>query len=380
MCLPILLDLAAMILPVSFHKQIRRLMSIYIDSISHISNQEPFSDKWFTDPIIYNERYVRSVEPDFSAYISPVISRRMGKILKRALATAIHAIQQTKMDKPDAIITGTGLGCIEHTEKFLVAMLENNEELLPPTYFMQSTHNTISSQIALHLKCNGYNNTYSHRGTSFDSAMMDACLQFELGEIQTAMVNGHDELTPAYFSLLDKTGYWKKGNISEQILRNGNTDGAFASECSVTFILGNNPKPDSICQIQGVELLYQPSKEQLSKTIDDVLQLHHLTINDIDAIVTGISGDRENDAVYKDIHAFLFPQKPMIWYKHIFGESYTSSGLGLYVAATMLQKASIPKHLIFSAGKEITTPKNILFHNHFQNKDHSLILLSSCLD
>jgi 3-oxoacyl-(acyl-carrier-protein) synthase len=355
-------------------------MNIYIHSTAHISNQDPFADKWFTAPIMYNKRYVRSIEPDFSTYIPSAVSRRMGKILKRALATALYITQETKIEKPDAIITGTGLGCIEHTEKFITSMIDNNEDLLSPTYFMQSTHNTISSQIALHLKCNGYNNTYSHRGTSFDSALFDAYLQFELGEIQTAMVNGHDELTPDYFLLLDKIAYWKQGEISEQILRAGNTQGAFASECSVCFMLGNSLRPNSLCQLKGIELMYQPSKEQLLQSINNMLQVHDLTINDIDAIVTGISGDRENDNIYKDMHSFLFPNKPMIWYKHIFGESYTSSGLGTYVAATILQKAALPEHLIYSGGSEFVTPGNILLYNHFQNKDHSLILLSSCSD
>jgi len=354
--------------------------NIYIHSAAHISNQEPFSEKWFIEPIIYNERYVRSVEPDFSAYIPPMVARRMGKILKRALATALHVVNETDTTNPDAIITGTGLGCIENTEKFLVAMLENNEELLPPTYFMQSTHNTISSQIAVHLQCKGYNSTYSQRGTSFDSALLDACMQFELGEISTALVGGHDELTPDYFLLLDKINYWKKGEISEEILRTGDTIGAFAGECSVSFMLGNTKKPDSLCQLKAMELLYKPTKEQFAQTINNMLEINNLTMEDIDAIVTGISGDKENDSVYKAVHSSLFPSKPMLWYKHIFGESYTASGLGLYVAATVLDKAQIPKHLLYTKDAAVSTPRNILIYNHFQNKDHSLTLLSSCSD
>ena len=355
-------------------------MNIYIHSVAHISNQEPFSEKWFIEPIVYNERYVRCIEPDFSTYISPMVSRRMGKILKRALATALHLTQKTDINMPDAIITGTGLGCVENTEKFLVAMIENNEELLPPTYFMQSTHNTIGSQIAVHLKCNGYNSTYSHRGTSFDSSLLDAYMQFELGEISTALVNGHDELTPDYFLLLDKINYWKKGEISEKILHKGDTFGAFASECSISFMLENTPKPDSLCQLKAIELLYKPTKEQIKKTLDNILKKNNLTIENIDAIVSGISGDKENDDVYKELHSCFFSNKPMVWYKHIFGTSYTASGLGIYVAAIILQKKQIPFHLLYTKDTKIPIPQNILVHNHFQNKDHSLTLLSSCLD
>ena len=193
-------------------------MSIYIYSIAQISNQEPLTDKWFDNPVRYEERYIRSIEPDYSPYIAPMTARRMGQLLKRAIATALLALQQAKIEIPDAIITGTGLGCIENTEKFLLAMLDNHEECLPPTSFMQSTHNTIGSQIAIYLKCQGYNNTYSHRGTSFDSALLDAIMQFQLQEIQTALVCSHDELTPSYFKLLEKIGYWKEGSVNTEIL------------------------------------------------------------------------------------------------------------------------------------------------------------------
>jgi 3-oxoacyl-(acyl-carrier-protein) synthase len=353
--------------------------NIYINSATHISNQEPFSEKWFAEPIVYNERYIRAIEPDYKQFFTPNEARRMGKILKRALTTALQVIEKTGITQPDAIITGTGLGCIENTEKFLVAMLENNEELLPPTYFMQSTHNTISSQIAVHLKCNGYNSTYSHRGTSFDSALLDACMQFELGEISTALVGGHDELTPAYFLLLDKIGYWKKGGISEQTLRAGNSMGAFAGECSVSFMLSNLLKPDSLCELKTMELLYKPTKEQFANTLNTMLNKSNITMEHIDTVVMGINGDMENDHVYKEVYSCLFPDKPLVWYKHIFGESYTASGLGMYVAANILQKKHIPQHLLHTKNVEISALRNILVYNHFQNKDHSLTLLS-CLD
>lgn len=352
-------------------------MPVYIYSISHISNQEPLSEKWFSDPIIYNERYIRSIEPDYSAFIAPMAARRMGKVLKRALATALSVIRDTAIENPDAIITGTGLGCIENTEKFLVAMLDNNEELLPPTFFMQSTHNTISSQIAVHLKCNGYNSTYSHRGTSFDSALLDAFMQFELSEISSAMVNAHDELTPDYFKMLEKIGYWKEGEISEEILRKGDSKGAFAGECSTSFMLGNDEQKDALCQLKAIEILYQPTMEQIGNSIETILTKNNLTIADIDAVVVGISGDEGNDLVYKKIHSELFSDKPLIWYKHIFGESYSASSLGLYVGATILKQGMIPQYLLFDKNKEVKKPKNILVYNHFQNKDHSVVLLTS---
>ena len=73
----------------------------------------------------------------------------MGKILKRAVATSKEALNASGLNTVDAIITGTGYGCIENTEFFLDALSREGEQLLKPTYFMQSTHNTVSSLVAI---------------------------------------------------------------------------------------------------------------------------------------------------------------------------------------------------------------------------------------
>ncbi|MDL2227602.1 beta-ketoacyl synthase chain length factor [Odoribacter sp. OttesenSCG-928-L07] len=354
-------------------------MSIYINSIAHISIQEPMSENWFHSPIMYRENYVRSIEPDYSAFIPMMTARRMGLVMKRAIATALKTIRETGIENPDAIITGTGLGCIENTEKFLIAMIENNEELLPPTAFMQSTHNTIGSQIAVFLKCNGYNSTYSHRGTSFDSALFDAVMQFELEKISSALINSHDEMTPNYFKLLSKLNYWKEGEISEEVLRDGKSKGSFSSEASVSFMLENSKSKNTICELKGMEMMYEPDIEQIEVCLNKILRRNNLNINNINAVVVGVSGDKDNDDIYTELLSSILPQKPVVWYKHIFGESYSASGLGMYVAATILKKGILPKHLLYSKTcTDASTPQNILVYNHFQNKDHSLVLLSSC--
>ena len=63
---------------------------------------------------------------------------------------------------------------------------------------MQSTHNTVSSMIAIHLGCHGYNATYSHTGASLESALLDAWLQISLGDIDTALVGKFDEVAPLF--------------------------------------------------------------------------------------------------------------------------------------------------------------------------------------
>ena len=74
------------------------------------------------------------------------------------------------------LLPDTGLGCLEDTEKFLSSIYTNEEKLLNPTPFIQSTHNTVAGAIALAIKCHGYNATYTHRGFSFESALEDALI------------------------------------------------------------------------------------------------------------------------------------------------------------------------------------------------------------
>ncbi|MBP5371136.1 MAG: beta-ketoacyl synthase chain length factor [Bacteroidales bacterium] len=353
-------------------------MDIFIQSAAQISIQNPLCDDWFENPIAHTEGYNRSIEPDYKPFINPMAARRMGKLIKRAIATSISAKQSAGLEQVDAIITGTGLGCIENTEKFLSAMVNEGEQFLQPTYFMQSTHNTISSQIALNQKCNGYNCTYSHRGTSFESGLSDALQQMLLGRINNALVGGHDEMTPDYYNMLGKIGYWKQGEHSEQILRQSSSKGSFAGETSVALIVGTNKTAHTLCKLQDVDLLYKPSETALQDAVQRMLQHANLQPSDIDALMLGLSGDCEYDAIYTNFANAFGKNTPIAWYKHIFGESFTAPAFGVYAAATCLAKERVPSHLLHNQKNEVKSPRNILLYNHFQNIDHSLILLSKC--
>lgn len=348
----------------------------YIQSAAQISMQQPLCDDWFQNPVMPEAAYNESIEPDYGKYIPPMAARRMGKLLKRAVATAVEALGGRT--RPDAIITGTGLGCIANTEKFLSAMIENDEEFLQPTFFMQSTHNTISSQVALHLKCHGYNCTYSQRGTSFDSGLLDAFVQMRLGTIHSALVGGQEEMTPDYFRMLGKIGYWKEGGVCPDTLHKADSPGSISGSCSLNMLLTDSPDPGALCRIGGMEMLYEPSRDELCAAANRLLANAGLAAGDLSALVMGLGGDRDNDRVHLDFRDAFCDDLPVVWYKHIFGESFCASAFGIYVGTTCLRKGRIPAHLLYNRESPIERPKHILVHNHFHNKDHSLVLLSSC--
>jgi 3-oxoacyl-(acyl-carrier-protein) synthase len=224
------------------------------------------------------------------------------------------------------------------------------------------------------MKCRGYNSTYVHKGVSFENALLDACLQFAEGRIRTALVGGYDEMTPCYQLLLSRIGYWR-AHSEGALLRRG--EEAFAGETSVSLMLSDEKSEKTICQIGGVNLLYQPDENDLRLALNELLSSNHLTINDIDAVVIGVSGNKTNDEAYHRNVPALFADKPMAGYKHIFGESYTAAALGMYVAATCLQKQRIPGHLLLDGRYEITNVKTLLLYNHWEDKNHSFILLHS---
>ncbi len=139
-------------------------------------------------------------------YVKPLEARRMGKIIKSSLLSSLKAMEQAGIEKPDAIITATALGCLENSELLLNQLQEEGEVMLKPTYFMQSTHNTIGSGIAIFTKCHGYNVTYTHGKDSLEWALRDARMLLKSGKAKSVLVGLHDETTPLYRSLMQRIG------------------------------------------------------------------------------------------------------------------------------------------------------------------------------
>ena len=157
---------------------------------------------------IMGEAIITDVEQlgEYREFISPGEARRMGKLMKAATITSLKALKAAGIETPDAIITATAYGMLETSEKFLVDMLENGEETLSPTLFMQSTHNTLSSAIAIRLKCHGYNMTYSQGKDSLEWALRDARRLIETGKARTVLVGYHDEATPTFQEVFRRLG------------------------------------------------------------------------------------------------------------------------------------------------------------------------------
>ena len=144
---------------------------------------------------IASRRVVSSDEEliELKSYMSPMESRRMGKIMKASLLSAFSVLKDAGVERPDAIIAATSQGMLELSAIFLADIVENREEQLKPTVFMQCTHNTIASAIAIRTGCHGYNITYSQGDDSAAWAVRDAKMLLRKGEAKTVLVCAFDE-------------------------------------------------------------------------------------------------------------------------------------------------------------------------------------------
>ena len=273
---------------------------IYIRSVAQISVQKPLCEDWMADPVQLSGEYLRSQDPDFKPFLSPMQARRMGLILKRAIAVSLTALRNAGIECPDAIFTGTGLGCMENTENFLSAMCRDGEEMLPLTYFMMSTHNTISSAVAILLRCHGQNCTYSQKDISFESALLDAFLQLQVGGISNALVGAHDETTPDTYRLLKGAGYF------EGIVTAAEASSAFVLSASSALSTGSGTDvalKNPLCELADVQILHSPAN------LESV-------VNEYNASRIIRSSD----------------------YFKLFGKCFSTSGLGTYEAAVRIAK------------------------------------------
>lgn len=181
------------------------------DSSMVISKYEPVTSEDSLPDSSYKvvaEEVVTDVEvlKELKEFVSPMESRRMGKLMKAAHLTSLRALKNAGIECPDAIITATSRGMLEISLQFLDDITAFGEELLKPTLFMQSTHNTLSSAIAIRTKCHGYNTTYSHGDESFDWAMRDAERLIKTGKANSVLVGSFDESTPSFSMIAERAG------------------------------------------------------------------------------------------------------------------------------------------------------------------------------
>ncbi len=349
----------------------------FINGVGSISAQKNF-DSNFLEDVVINETdsVLYAVQPSYKEVISPAAIRRMAKGVKMGIYTSTHALKEAGITIPDAIITGTGMGCVEDSEKFLKAILDNNEEFLTPTSFIQSTHNTVGAQIALGLQCKGYNFTYVNGAVSFETALLDAKLQLENDEATTILVGGIDETSEHTLSLYKLINIIKKQEDQPYKLLTSNSKGIVFSEGANFFVLDRQQQESSYASIENICIFNALGVDEIENFIVQFLVSSNLEIEDIDLVVLGNNGDIQYDNYY-DVATTLFKEIPQVFYKHVSGEFNTASAFGLWVASKILKTQEIPEVIRMNSNVR-KNYKYLLLYNQYRGRDHSLILLKKC--
>jgi 3-oxoacyl-(acyl-carrier-protein) synthase len=353
-------------------------MKIYIRAIAAISPQNTFRQQnFFAEPVLYTSNRLQNIDPDYTKIIEAKLLRRMSRIIKMGVAAASACLQDAAETNPGAIITGTAFGCMEDSDLFLHQLIERNEESLPPTPFIQSTHNTVGAQIALMLKCHSYNNTFVHGGSAFESALLDAILLLKDGEAGNVLVGGIDEITNSSFAIMSRFGFYKKEPVSNLELYKNASKGTIAGEGAAFFLLTATHEK-AIAQLNGITTFYKAANtNEIEEKIISFLEANAVNMEDIDLIITGKNGDNREDGQYDELQQTVFQNKPMLHYKNLCGEYPTAVSFALWMAANILQTGIVPKatgYNNFSGSK----PQRILIYNQYRKAHHSLLLVSAC--
>ena len=151
---------------------------------------------------------IKSLIPDAN------MRRRMTALNKCATMIGIAAIKLSNIT-PETIITATGYGFLNDSEKFLNDMLSS--EQLSPTPFIQSTFNTVGSNVATITKNNSANITYVNGYQSFADALLDAQMRLCIDDCKAILIIAFDEVTDTVLNIakrIDKNTQRPSNNIS----------------------------------------------------------------------------------------------------------------------------------------------------------------------
>jgi 3-oxoacyl-(acyl-carrier-protein) synthase len=354
------------------------MKKVYIQGVASISTQNSFDNNRFLDEIItYDDNVIPAVDPVYKDYIPPAAARRMAKGIKMGVVASKIALADAGVETIDAIITGTGMGCVVDSEKFVSAIIDNNEEYLTPTSFIQSTHNTVGGQIALDLDCKGYNFTYVHSSNSFESALLDAQMQLSMDEANTILVGGVDELGAHTVKIHKLVNHIKPEAVSSAALLKSKSEGAVFSEGANFFVLSNDKNANAYAEIIAVEILNTLDKANLSEAITTFLASSGTKIEDIDLVVQGNNGDVNFDEFYHVLSEDLFKKTPQAYYKHLSGEYNTASSFGVWLAGKILKSQTLPEVVRFNT-LPVSKLETVLLYNQYRGKNHSFVLLKKC--
>jgi 3-oxoacyl-[acyl-carrier-protein] synthase II len=352
------------------------MKALYINGTGCISPQKTFDKSCFFESVARSvDNKLLCQEPNYANYFDPMAVRRMSRILKFGTAAARIALADAYITEVDIISTGTGLGCLSDSELFLTNITKQDEGLVSPTPFIQSTHNTVSSLVALQIKSHKPNNTFSNRGFSFESAILEALMiAGESEQTSNYLIGAYDEVSDYSFDIMARMGTFRKGNDAGNDFYDKEQVGVIVGEGATYFVLSKQTSENTYCRLLDCKMIFEPSSAtDLIDSVNKFLDANSLKADDIDVIVSGISGDSKRDKILRAINESLFTNQTITAFKHLCGEYMTASAFGLWLGANMIQRQQIPDVSVVRNSHR--TPNIVLVCNAYKSY-YSLTLLA----
>jgi 3-oxoacyl-[acyl-carrier-protein] synthase II len=345
------------------------MMNIYINGIGSISAQQFDTRSAQLSFQNHPSNRLMAIEPDYKDLMPPMQLRRMSKVVKIGIASAKTALKDAGIEKPDIITTGTAYGCLADTEVFLQKMITQNETLLTPTAFIQSTHNTVSGQIALMLKCHGHNFTYVQKGHSFESSLQESIMWLNENNNLHILTGGIDEMTDHAFNIIARFGTYK--NDSNHYT--SPSEGTIAGEGAHLFVINTQRNEKTYAQLVDMKMCIT---NDIPMELESFLSSNSLKAKDIDTCFVGINGDnRYDETILNNVKSLSNCQ--FVDFKKWCGEYPTSGSFALALACNQIYHKKIDSAFLFHPSNQDHIPKNVLIYNHYKNNYHSFILLKS---
>jgi len=347
---------------------------IYIHGSANISPQQTVNADRLKTPLSFSGDQLNCIEPDYAELFDVKQLRRMSRAMKIGTAAALLALKNVGAAKPDAIVAGTGLGCMEDTGIFLSQVVKQNETGLNPTPFIHSTHNTVSSYIALLLQCQGYNQTYTHDNLSFESALLDVMLQATESTEQNFLLGAVDEITNTSQQIFRRFGTLKRNNEDSLKIFENRTKGTLQGEGAAWFVVSGTPSKGKN-KIIGVDTFLESSEQTAQKCVKKFLNDQSIAADQIDLVLQGKSGDVNSDRLFDEVASRIFKSSSLGVYKHLCGEYNGSTSFALWLADSILRTGLIPPTVLQKDANR--NPQTILIFNRDLSNHISLILIKS---
>ena len=342
----------------------------YIHQTTCISAQQTFAD---ADIYRLNESFdnkLQVVEPDYAA-IPPNILRRMGKAVRMGVGSAMLLI---KDQTPDGIIIGTANGGMEDCIKFLNQIISYQEGILTPGNFVQSTPNSIASQVSLLSTNKGYNITHVHRGLAFENAIIDAVMLVKEDPAKNYLLGGVDEISAYNYNIDYLAGWYKKETVFNRELYLSNTNGSMAGEGAAMFFI-NGIKAESTARLEAIITLHGEDLENLTNQLQQFIGQRLKPNEKIELLLTGENGDPRYTFYSEACEGLVGPDVTVARFKHMTGEFATASAISLWLCCEILLKQSLPAHMIKKQGSNRRYEK-ILIYNNYKGVQHSFMLVA----